>query len=190
MDQQPAYDWLVTNLKYLPWQNPARRGKRWILKTPQHLTALRFVLKTFPDAKVIMTHRDPLQTVPSYCSMVYSLIKMTSDDVDAKAIGAHWLRRWSNALRDFIDTRASTPGDRFVDVMYADQIKDPLGTAIKVLERLGEPVNDKVIADLKAWMTANSRENRAAHHYTLEEFGLSPELIEKHYGFYRDVFFR
>ena len=72
-DHHQAYQDLKTILKYLQWQDPTRKGKRWVLKTPGHLGTIRDLLDTFPEAKVIMNHRDPVQTVPSYCSFVTTL---------------------------------------------------------------------------------------------------------------------
>jgi hypothetical protein len=187
-DQRPAYEDLTLALKFLQWQNPSRRGQRWMLKTPSHLTALPVVLSVFPDARVIMTHRDPVQTVPSYCSMVETLIKLSSDRIDPLAIGAHWSRRLKDCLSNFVAARDHADPDRFIDVFYEDLLKDPLGQARKVFERLGAPPTPAAEHIMQDWLEENAREKRAAHKYTLEEFGLSAESIQREFAFYRNRF--
>src|SRR5690606_41643203 len=81
-DQRPAYEELRTVLKFLQWQDPERAGKRWVTKTPGHLAALDALLAVFPEAQLIMTHRDPVTTVPSYCSMISALQQFGTDQVD------------------------------------------------------------------------------------------------------------
>ena len=66
-DMTPAYEYLAKLLKLLEWQRPARR---WVLKTPAHLPFLDVLLSVLPEARIIHTHRDPAETLPSYCSMI------------------------------------------------------------------------------------------------------------------------
>ena len=74
-DHIHAYSQLKIMLQYLQWQNPGRDKKRWVLKSPHHLGFIDKLLKVFPDSKVIQTHRDPLKTVPSFCSMCSNLFE-------------------------------------------------------------------------------------------------------------------
>jgi hypothetical protein len=70
-DLRPAYALLQRLLRFLQWQK-RRRGEtaeHWVLKTPMHLGSLDLLLETFPGARVIQTHRDPLETIPSVASM-------------------------------------------------------------------------------------------------------------------------
>ena len=41
----------------------------WVLKSPQHLEQLGPLLRTFPDATVVVTHRDPVAVVQSTVTM-------------------------------------------------------------------------------------------------------------------------
>ena len=74
-DHIHAYAQLKKMLQYLQWQNPGREKKRWVLKSPHHLGFIDKFLEVFPDSKVIQTHRDPLKTVPSFCSMCANLFE-------------------------------------------------------------------------------------------------------------------
>jgi hypothetical protein len=49
----------------LQWRCP---GKRWVLKAPSHLLGLSALFQVYPDADIILTHRDPLKVLPSCAS--------------------------------------------------------------------------------------------------------------------------
>ncbi|MGB0908605.1 MAG: sulfotransferase family protein, partial [Maricaulaceae bacterium] len=104
-DPRKAYDDLIQILQSLQWQDPSRKGKDWVLKTPGHLMGLGTVLDVFPDAKIVMTHRDPVSTIPSYCSMEASLYKMGSTEISNAEIGTYWVRRLAEWLDHFMKVR-------------------------------------------------------------------------------------
>ena len=139
-DQAPAYRELRQWLQALQHQDPSRKGKWWVLKSPHHLTAVDTVLDTFPGCKIVMTHRSPTQAVPSYASMVCAISGQYSDDVDPLQVGPYWRDRFVVALRALADVRERRP-ERIVDVAFKDQMSDPVGTASRVLEELGIPAD-------------------------------------------------
>ena len=55
-DQTSHYEHLKTQLKAMQF---LRGGRRWLLKSPQHLEQLPVLSKVFPGVFVIFTHRDP-----------------------------------------------------------------------------------------------------------------------------------
>lgn len=193
----PSYArWLVENsrtrcyadlkqiLQSLQWQDPARKGAKWVLKTPGHLMALDGVLETFPDAKIVMTHRDPVQTVPSYCSMMTTLYHMGST-VDRKKIGAFWEERLAELLDLFMSVRQRIGSDRVIDVRYTDTTSQPIEEGKRVLREAGIAVTPEIVAGMAEWVEANRREDRAPHRYALEDFGLTREMVEQDFAEYR-----
>lgn len=186
-DQTSAYRELIVWLKYMQWQDPARRGQAWVLKSPNHITATAAALAAFPDAVFVMTHRDPVRSVPSYCSMVSSLYRMSSDEADLAAIGRHWQHRWAHGARRLFALRDADPAveARFLDVRYDESVKDPLAQARRVFARMGRELTDEDETAMRGWLAANARDGRPAHRYDLERFGLSEESLAETYGFYR-----
>ena len=88
LHQTPSYDaWLMNAdmsyaysdhrriLQLLQWKNPGR----WLLKAPAHQNHLPILFKTYPDAKVIQTHRDPIKCMASATSLLATLCWMRSD---------------------------------------------------------------------------------------------------------------
>ncbi len=187
-DQRPAYRDLRTVLKFLTWQDQTRKGKRYVMKTPGHLNALDALVDTFPEAKIIGTHRDPAQTVPSYCSMCASLMAMASDTVDRVKVGRFTEKRWAGMLSRSVALREKLGSDRFIDVRYEDLLKSPLDQARRVLSQFGIEMTPVIEEEMKEFLAENAREKRAAHHYTLEEFGLTEAMLQEDFAGYRARF--
>jgi hypothetical protein len=187
-DHTNAYEDLKTILKFFQWQDVGRQGKRWVLKTPGHLPTLDTLMKVFPETTVITTHRDPLSTVPSYCSMTNSLVHMNSDDVDDVEFGRFTEKRWAGFLSRYEAARQRIGAHRFVDIKYEDLVKAPLDQARPVLAKLGVEMTPEVEEGMKEWLQENARDKRAAHHYTLEQFGLSEAELEQDFKSYRERF--
>lgn len=187
-DHTNAYEDLKTILKFFQWQDVGRQGKRWVLKTPGHLPTLDTLFKVFPETTVITTHRDPISTVPSYCSMTNSLVHMNSDQVDDVEFGRFTEKRWAGFLERYEAARQRIGAHRFVDIKYEDLVKAPLDQALLVLAKLGVEMTPEVEDGMKEWLQENARDKRAAHHYTLEQFGLSEAELEKDFKSYRERF--
>ena len=188
-DHEPATRELLVWMKVLQHQNPARRGRKWVLKTPHHLLGgMSGLLKVFPNIALVMTHRDVAQVVPSYCSMCASMTVGASTTYRRQDQGAYWTQRFRTGLERFMALRETLPPGRVIDVQYGDTVRDPVGTAMRVLDALGLAHGPAERAALKACMAANARENRPRHKYAAEDFGLTPEGIASDFAAYHDRF--
>jgi len=179
-----AYDDLIQILQSLQWQMPSRKDKSWVLKTPGHLMGLQTVLDVFPNAKIVMTHRDPVSTIPSYCSMEASLYKMGSTDISNAEIGNYWMARLKEWLDNFMQVRSNADAGRFIDVNYKSLLTAPSEEGMRVLSAAGIPMSSEIKEGMEDWIEANRREHRAAHKYSLQDFGLNEETIRAKYGDY------
>lgn len=187
-DRVRCYRDLKQILQSLQWQDRRRTGAKWVLKTPGHLLALDAVIEVFPEAKIVMTHRDPVATVPSYCSMEHSLYQMVSERIDRASVAAFWVPRLAELLGRFMAVRGEVAGRNFIDVRYADLLGDPIGEGTRVLEAAGIAVTGEVRAGMAEWIEANKREDRAPHKYALEDFGLVRSDVEQIFAAYRAAF--
>ncbi len=181
---RPAYEDLINILKSLQWQDKSRAAKNWVLKTPGHLMAMQTVLDVFPDAKIVMTHRDPVKTVPSYCSMMESLYRLGSQKITNPMIGAFWNKRLLDWLDSYMRARESADPNRFIDVNYQDLLGAPVPQALNVLEKIGIKQDAKIKAGMGDWIEANKREHRAPHKYDISHFGLTAAQITSRYSNY------
>lgn len=186
-DQGKAYGELRQWLQALQHQDPSRAGKKWVLKSPHHLTAVDTVLDTFPEAKIVMTHRDPTSAVPSYASMVAEMSARYSDAIDKPAIGQYWSARFVEALTRLKDSHARRP-DRFVDVPFKATVAQPMATGTSVMEQLGLTTTDADSAAFAGYLERNREERHGSHSYTAEDFGLSTEQLASDFRFYTEEY--
>ncbi|AXB80249.1 sulfotransferase [Novosphingobium sp. P6W] len=186
-DQAKGHEDLRTILKYLQWQDPSRRSSKWILKSPSNLPYAEVAARAFPEALLIMTHRDPVETVPSYVSMQAALYKLTSSVTDEE-VGRFWFSRLVEWMRMFEEARTRIGEDRFIDIDYREVGRDPMYQGRRVLERIGIPVDDRLDAALTEFLAGNKREQRPLHEYSLERFGLSETAIKREFAAYRQRF--
>jgi LPS sulfotransferase NodH len=184
-DQSKGHEDLKTVLKYLQWQDPSRRNSKWILKSPSNLPYAEVAAKAFPNALLIMTHRDPLQTVPSYVSMQAALYKLSATLTDQE-VGEFWFPRLVEWMRMFETARERIGEDRFIDIDYREVGKEPMAQAERVLTRMGIPVDAQLEEVLAEFLAGNKREQRPMHDYSLERFGLDEEAIKREFAAYRE----
>lgn len=184
-DNRPAYQYLKRQLQFLQWQKKRRgeQGQRWLLKSPHHLHFMEVLLETFPAATVVATHRDPVITIPSIASFHYNLWLTTCDNPDKHHIARQWSAMFARGIEHTLAVRAAQE-ERFFDVQFDDSTADPFG----VIERLYEFIDLQLTPQARAAMNAhreqNKREDRAAHAYTLEEYGLSENQIRQDFAAY------
>jgi len=182
-DPTPAYDYLRTSLEVLTHQ---QGPGTWVLKTPHHLEFLDVLLATFPGARIVWTHRDPKQTLASFCSMVAHAQGLSSDHVDPHAIGAHWLRKTARMVDRALAVRDRVGEGTFVDVAYADLVKDPLAAVIDLYERLGRA--PPPTRHLEATIATERAGRHGRHDYALADFGLTPDAVDAAFAAYRARF--
>jgi hypothetical protein len=187
-DQTQVYRYLKRTLQFLQWQQ-ARRGiepgRRWLLKSPQHLHTLELLFEVFPKAQVVLTHREPARTIPSLASFIHTLWLLYSDKADAEAVGEQWNRRMARALRHAMAVRERMPPERFLDVHFEDTVAEPQAVVERIYQFAGLQLTPQTRFAMAQWLQANGREKRAVHHYSPNQFGLSEEILQRDYAEYR-----
>jgi hypothetical protein len=183
-----VYGELRMILQCMQWDQPSRRAQRWILKSSAHLASLEALCQQFPEALIIMSHRDPLQTVPSVCSLMTMLHALECDRVDKVEVGRFTAKRWAWNLSRFTQSRARLPSDRFHDVRYRQLVQEPVEEVGRVFARLGEKLTSEAAASINQRLESNRRDKRPAHQYSLGEFGLSEAELLRDFAEYRTAF--
>ncbi len=183
-DITPAYRYLERILQLLTWQRP---GDPWVLKTPHHLEYLHELLTVFPDAVIVQTHRDPLVTMPSFCSMVAHGRGVFSDHVEPREIGRHWLAKVRRMLDRSAAVREAHPG-AFIDVSYYDLVRDPLAQVKRVYAHAGLDWTPAAEDALRAALRHEKQNRHGRHAYNLYDFGLSPRIVDASFADYRARF--
>lgn len=184
-DQGPAYRYLRRLLKLLAWKG---NGERWVLKTPHHLEWFDTLLDVFPDAKIVQTHRDPLQTTASFCSMVTHGRGVFSDEVDPLEVGRDWTDKVVRMITRATEARERHDASHFIDVSYYDLMKDPLVQMERIYAFAGQPFDEATRAGIKASHDSSPQHRYGKHVYKLENFGLEAESLNTRFASYRERF--
>ncbi len=170
-DQTPIYDWHRRMLQTLQWATPTTR---WVLKAPSHLSALPLLFAAYPDAKVVITHRDPLRVVGSLADLMATLHYMHSNRVDHAVLVEFMCMGLEHVMDEVTAERdnGSLPQDQISDVLYHDLTKDPVATIESLYRRWDFPVGEGFRTNLEAYLGARHT-NRASHHdYSFSDTGL------------------
>jgi hypothetical protein len=188
-DQSDGYRYLKKLLQLLQWQKrcAGHTAERWVLKTPHHLAFADLLLREFPDALIVQTHRDPLESIPSLASMICALWILSSDAVDPAEVGRQWNAKMADALRRCMAVRDRHP-DRFIDAWFRDAVQDTIGEVRRIYAVAGLPFTTDAERAMREYLATNPREGRPPHQYTLAEFGLSEATIARDFAAYRERF--
>jgi len=169
---EPAYRHMANLLRLVGWSQQVSSIRPWILKTPQHMLDLDALLKVFPDARLIFTHRDPHKVVGSATSLAWNQTIIYSDDVDPARMGREWLRKTALQIDRMRAARETIPRERMIDVQYDDMERDWRGTMQRVYRFLELDI-DPALPAMEDYMRRASALKRRPHTYSLAEFGLS-----------------
>lgn len=186
VDERPAYAYLKRMLKFLQWQKRQRgiTADRWVLKAPHHLLRMKLLLDIFPGARIIQTHRDPVDTIPSIASFLDTLWRIYSNDVDPTAAGHEWSDLMARAFRHTMQVRDQNP-DPFFDVAFLDTVQKPLTVVRAIYTWAGLTLTPEVEQAMQHWLTTHTRNTRAAHEYDTSQFGLSDAQLKTLFADYR-----
>ena len=142
-DQTPHYAYLKTVLQILQWIRP---GERWVLKSPQHLEQLGPLLATFPDATVVVTHRDPVSVVQSAATMMTYAARMSYRHPRPEFYLDYWTDRIRRLLEASVRDRTSSRRSGPVDVLFHEFMADDLATVERIYDVAGLAMTDEARA--------------------------------------------
>ena len=186
-DLVPAYRYLRRMLQLLQWHHSA---ERWVLKSPAHILSLPALLEVFPDACLIHTHRDPLKVLSSVTSLLVVLRSLWSGDVDSHEIGrecSEWHRIGYERAVDLRSSGAIAP-EQVIDVAFRDFVADPVAQVRRVYEHFGLTLEDRVAADMRAYVAANPSDRDGKHEHRFEHTGLDLEEERARMRRYQEYF--
>jgi hypothetical protein len=184
-----AYRRYRDQLRLLQWQGRPTSSSpysvRWLLKDPAHLLGLEHILECFPDACVVQTHRDPLKSLPSNCSLYAHSRIMFSDEVDARELGVYVAGGiWPEALDVALEARKRLPEQNFFDLRYADFMRDPIRSMEGIYRYFGLELSESTREAMRAYLDRHPRTGDRVHSYSLGQFGLCAADQRKRYEAY------
>lgn len=185
-DLTPGYEYLAKVLKILQWAKPAAR---WSLKLPPDLFALDVIDQVFPGTTFIWSHRHPLESMSSVCSLTASLReKQAGAAVDPTEIGPGQLAFQAEGCDRAMAARAIIGENRFVDVYQSDLSDDLPVTMERLYASLRLDFTDAHRANLIARVREKPRGRFGSHEHHLDRYGLSADEVIARFETYVDRF--
>lgn len=184
-DLSAAFAYHRRMLQLLQWRCPA---ERWVLKCPSHLTALPAFLAAYPDAHIVLTHRDPLAVMGSLTSLVATLRWMRSNAVDYRAIVRGFAAGTAASLEMVMRQRdaGEIPAERIHDVRYRDLVDDPWRTIRALYDSLGLELSAGAEDRMRRYLAAKPQARHGAHRYAFADTGLDRERERARYREYQE----
>jgi hypothetical protein len=175
-DVTPAYEVhkLVLQVLQRGWPATSERGPvRWVLKSPIHLHWLPELSRVYPDARLAITHRDPLTVLASVTSLVATLRWAHSDHVDFADIGAYHEALYLSDLDGLVDRVEDTLDPaRTHHVHYAEFVRDQVGQIAGIYDALGWDLPDATEAAMRDYLASRPKDQHGVHEYSFDDLRL------------------
>jgi hypothetical protein len=169
-------------LQALQWRS---EPKPWALKYPNHVIAMNEILAVYPDARFVMTHRDPAQVTASIAKMSFNLRGMRSaGPVDPHQVGAEMLHFIQRHIDHIMDFDRGPHGGRVIHVDYYALVGDPVREMRAIHRGLGVDTPDDVARTVGDWHAANPKNARGRNDYALAQYGLDAAAVAEQFAAY------
>ncbi len=165
--------------------------KTWVLKCPDHTFSLDAILKTYPDARFVVVHRDPVAVFGSVAHLTEILRKPFVRNVDSAEIGAQVTERWIDGAERLVtfDQRADIPAAQKINIQYEALVADPLASVARIYRHFGETLSQCATAAMENSVASKRRGGYSGQrHYALGKFGISPEALAPRFTNYLTYF--
>jgi hypothetical protein len=149
---------------------------RWVLKCPDHLFALTAIRAVYPDARIVLVHRDPVKVLLSVTRLTEVLRRPFTRRIDPAEIGRQESLRWLDGTRRMIDVgdNAGLP-EPVCHVHYLDLVSDPVATVEQVYAHFDLPLRRAVAETMERYVAAQPNGGYGAHTYRFEDHGLNAD---------------
>jgi hypothetical protein len=187
-DQTPHYGYMKRVLQILQHcdEGPTRP---WVLKSPQHLEQLPALLRTFPDATIVFTHRDPVAVIQSTVTMLGYGQRISRDVLDMPGLLAYWTDRIERLLQKGVADRSLVPEERSHDSLFHEFMADTEGKLDQIYRTHGMPRTERSRREQATFLEAHPRGKGGRVRYDLEgQFGTKPAVVRERFRFYFERF--
>jgi hypothetical protein len=185
VDHAPVYRWHEQVLRLL--QSGGVRG-RWQLKSPQHAIALEALAAQYPDARFIVTHRDPATCVASTADMARAFGNTFAEKRSGAAFGFLWGETLAAMGEGVLEYRRRHGDKRFVDVSYRSLTAAPVDAVRDIYDALGEQLSEEAEAAMRAHVGVATQDRFGKHQYDWKDLGLVRESLDERFSDYRARF--
>lgn len=178
-----AYRFHRRFLQHLDAQMP---GRRWVLKSPDHLFALDDIRKVYPDAHLVFVHRDPVRVLASVAKLTEVLRRPFARSVDRAEIGRQVCASWMDGAQRMCELERGSQA--VLHLHYREIISSPLEAVRAVYRHCGLELTGEAQGRMRTWLHASGNHDRHTRRYDLVQFGLDPRSIRDRFARYTRTF--
>jgi hypothetical protein len=184
-DQTPHYAFERVLLQILQWQRGTRR--RWVVKAPQHIEQLPAIMNVFPDAVVVVTHRDPIASLQSIVTSTTYMNRINRRAPEPEGVLAYWEDRYERLLDAYLRDVDLVPPAQLYNCDYRDFVGNDVATVERIYAQAAIEMTGTARDELHAYMDAHEQGHAGRLVYDLRgDFGVSPEELRERYAAYTE----
>ena len=186
-DMRQAYRFHRDFIGHLPCPAPA---ERWVFKAPDHVYSLDALVDTYPDARIVFLHRDPMKVLGSVASLATKLRSAFSNHIDPLRTGINEARVLNEVTLKMMEFRDRHPSlsDRFIDIQYLELVRNPVATIRQIYGRFGLTLSADAKRRMYSFLEGRRNKRRPKHIYRLADFGIETDRKESCLVAYCDRF--
>lgn len=170
-------------LLHLDWQEP---GRRWVLKSPDHVFALDAIRAAYPDAVIVFLHRDPVSVIASVAKLTEVLRRPFARHVDRFEIGRQVCASWENGAERMIAAAAERDG--ILHLHYKDVVAAPMAAVKTLYRHSGLTLDARAERRMGDWLGRATQEGNGQSRYSLDEFGIDGDELRRRFERYMGEF--
>jgi len=179
-DLHEAYEEYALLLQALQSAAP---NQRLVVKAPDHMPHLGHLLDAVPNAIIIQLHRDPFTCALSLSSLFYSTHIALSERVDPRRLVESNLKMTAGFIKANQNVRQDPAiNGRVLDVDYEELVSDPKKTIQGIYQSFGLSFTEGYADRLAQYLKRFNQQRKTAHHYSPDQFGLSPDEVRAYFG--------
>ena len=183
-DMLNAYKEYKVQLQILSFSN---QKTQLVVKAPEHLWNLNVLFKVFPSASIVMTHRDPLQAIGSYSSMISMFRRTAYKKTSFKDLGPYVTDVFQKGLKRSYKARKNKRDNKnIIDVHCKDIQNNPIKTLKSICRKLKINIDEEANETLNKWIKKKKNDSPDMHKYSYSTYGVNKSIVNEKFQFYDD----
>ncbi len=162
----------------------------WVLKSPVHLHVLPTLLECYPDARVAITHRDPVTLLASLTNLIANLRWAHSNAVDPTAIAEEHAERYARTFERLVDwsEEGILPEAQVHHSHFADFQTEPIATTERLYARFEKTLGGHAREAMQKALDANPADPHGKHRYSRASVGEDRTALRTRFARYQQAF--
>jgi len=166
-----------------------RQPKQWVLKG-FHGFRLQEFFNSYPDARLLWLHRDPVQVAASRTMMMADILEGIVGPVDLQAAAKMHLELTRTSIANTM-TNPLADDPRIMHVRYTDFIADPVDTVGRYYDFCGKTMSPAARTEMRVYLKNNPGDRHGKFRYStklLTDIGVDLDALHDEFRPFRERF--